>query len=501
MWRRVDYMTATMWRCRPLFFVRRRLKFPGNDLLSGSHEIHTNTMMKVIVLFYALVVSRVVSSSKLFQYPDPLPTDAQEKVVTFLGSIQVGDGVYVPFTEVMANSSSIIRMGVHQLSLDGSLQGTLELGASSSTSLFGPFVYDDEAFFVFTRREANRGGLPKHTAHIIDGDSFSITKNVTLSGALKIDTIQSTNEGSAPFILFGSILPRSDELSLGLVRVDDSSMIWSFQGDEIGLETVPVIDGSYVHAVAAADDGFSSIVKRIDIGDGSMASTEVIIPAVIDGGGPLSFDKTNGYLYFITTDCDDTTQDCPRQISRVDTSSLGGDGANEAQVFHMSVPTEAENWIRLPVVLPDGTLACFGGDEIGVFNVSAPEDSAVLQWQHDENGGVILEPQVRKTLLIYLTSNKVVFQDFQSGDIQEETELDNMVVTTKHLHVTTQGSRIYTTAETLFSPVVYAYSSPIVDENSPTTLTSAQHRGTNTYLSFAMCGISLAISLWQLNIA
>ena len=57
--------------------------------------------MKMLLFAFTLVscLVSVEASTLLFQYPDPLPSSQQETKQTFLGSIQVGASLFVPFTQ------------------------------------------------------------------------------------------------------------------------------------------------------------------------------------------------------------------------------------------------------------------------------------------------------------------------------------------------------------------------------------------------------------------
>lgn len=453
--------------------------------------------MKRFLFVCALVVSRV-SCSLLFQYPDPSPTSAPEKILTFLGTIQVRDHLFVPFTEGAADSSAPLK-GVHRLNFDGNLEGTLEFGSSPFETLTGPFPYSDDAFFVMIRETANRGGAPKLSVRIIDAGTFSVTKTATISGAPQVDTVQALPNGN---ILFGKIVADDADTSLGLLNVEDSTTEWSKEGQEIKLREEPVIDGEYIYAVATAQDGATAIVKKINASDGSVAINQPNVNFIQGGGNPIAYDKTNGYLYMIT--CEDET--CIKQITRVDTKTITDDDNSEVQVIHMNVNRMVNNWIQTPVALPGGLLACVGTFQVGVFDVTTAEDQSELVWKAEDDGGMDIGPKLTEKLLVYPTPYNLVFRDFVTGEIKDNPELDKNYISNDHLHVSNDGSRIYLTVKTAFSSVVYAYANPNLVEDaptvSPTGAPSNSHglRGGGYGMAFVISGISSMVVLWSLAI-
>lgn len=454
--------------------------------------------MKHFLFVSALVVSRV-SSLLLFQYPDPLPTSAPEKVLTILGTIEVQDHLFVPFTEGAADSSAPLK-GIHQLSLEGNLEDTLEFGSSPFETMTGPFPYSDDAFFVMIRETANRGGAPKLTVQIIDAETFSVTNTATISGAPLVDTVQALSNGN---ILFGKLLSGDDETSLGLLNIEDSTTDWSKSGKEINLKEEPVIDGEYIYAVATAQDGVTAVVNKINVIDGNVATNQPNVKFIQGGGGPIAYDKSKGYLYMIT--CEDEA--CMKQITRVDTKTISDDENTKAQVIHMKVVNMLNNWIQTPVALSDGLLACVGTYQIGVFNVTTARVQSEMLWEAEDDGGMDIYPKLAEKLLVYPTPYNLVFRHFATGEIKDNPELDKNYISNDHLHVTNDGSRIYLTVKTAFSSVVYAYANPnlVTDTNTdaPTGVPSNSHglQGGECFMVLVISSISSMLALWSLAIS
>ena len=243
------------------------------------------------------------ASTLLFQYPDPLPNSQQETKQTFLGSLQVGASLFVPFAQE-TQGSNVMLLGILQLDAqDGTVRGDplVELGSSSLTTLAGPFAYSDDAFFVVTRKENQRGGPPTHTVHIIDANTFAVMKTADIQGIFKIDTIQKIPD--TPQILFARLYQTGDKITLGLLNVNDSTIAWQKEASQVNPSKQPVIDGQAIFVEALADDDSgSSVVIKINIADGTVATKQPNIGVTTGHGYTMAYDETNKFLYFATYD-------------------------------------------------------------------------------------------------------------------------------------------------------------------------------------------------------